>query len=161
MFTLYTMRAKPINAAIYKYLGTEITDKEENKSDGEEHSNSTIRKPADVLLSGGGVRFHTYYYKISFPLTFSSQEIELYRAYMKEIEWYEAQAKTAPSAQDVQRLNQERNNWSINLMQHWLISLKHKKYQKLFSYAREDVLRLSKDKVALDTKFCAALKRAK
>lgn len=89
----------PIDSLPYvKLLNLQITDKEENKPDGEETSSSF---PISETRN---------FYKMSFRLTYSEQEIDLFRAYLKEIEWYETKIKTAPSAQDVTRLNQDRND---------------------------------------------------
>lgn len=85
-------------APTIKYLSLEIGDNKEDKPDGEE----TEYLP-------GLIRMFTYYYKMSFPLTYSHQEVELYRAYLKEIKWYEEQIKIAASIQDTERLNRDRN----------------------------------------------------
>jgi hypothetical protein len=80
-----------------------ITDSELNKPDGEEHE--------DVLGAG---RRNCYFYKISFPVTFSPEEVDLYKAYQNEIGWYDAQLQTAPSAEDALRLNLEEMRLSEN-----------------------------------------------
>jgi hypothetical protein len=86
------------SSAKLSYLGLEITDSELNKPDGEEH---------ESVLGAG--RRNCYFYKISFPVTFSPEEVDLYKAYQNEIDWYDAQLQTAPSAEDALRLNLERN----------------------------------------------------
>ncbi|HRX71599.1 MAG: hypothetical protein H6973_14235 [Gammaproteobacteria bacterium] len=83
-----------------EYVDMEITSQEENKPDGEE--NERFLAPGAMLTR----RF----FKMSLQLTFALQEVELYRAYLKEIEWCESQIKIAPSIQDAQRLSQDRNN---------------------------------------------------
>jgi hypothetical protein len=86
------------SSAKLSYLGLEITDSELNKPDGEEHE--------DVLGAG---RRNCYFYKMSFPVTFSPEEVDLYKAYQNEIGWYDAQLQTAPSAEDALRSNLEGN----------------------------------------------------
>lgn len=87
-----------------KYLSLEITETDEttpkDRNDGEKN---------DWFLAPGAM-LHQQFYKMSLSLTFSRQEVDLYRAYMLEMSWYEAQGKTAASAQDVQRLNQDKND---------------------------------------------------
>ena len=81
----------------------EITDKDEttpkDKNDGEEH---------DRFLAPGAMLTRSFY-KMSLPLTFSDQEVDLYRDYLKEIEWYEEQIRNTPSVHDTMRLNLDRN----------------------------------------------------
>lgn len=85
------------------YLGLKITDKEENKPDGEE---SGILKDMPLLSAG---TYYKNFYLMSFALTFTDEEINLYRNFLKEIKWYEAQIESSPSAEDSQRLSADRD----------------------------------------------------
>lgn len=86
-----------------EFVSLMITEKDQTtpkgQKDGEEH---------DYFLSPGAMLFKDFY-KMSFPVTFSQDEIDLYRAYVKEIEWYEDRAKSSPSAPDTMRLNNDRD----------------------------------------------------
>ena len=79
------------------YVSLQVSDTEINGPDGSER-NSSI--PA-VLIDKD-------YFNMSFAMTFSDEEVNLYRAYIKEMQWYDAQIMSAPSAQDQQRLASDR-----------------------------------------------------
>src|SRR5262249_54452608 len=78
--------------------------------------------PEAEIVEERQFKFHNvverYRSTFSFELTLSKEEVDLYKAFVKEIRWYESALANAT--------------------------------------AREDVLRLSRDKVALETKFRAA-----
>lgn len=83
---------------VLRYVSLEITDSEINK----------VEKEEDTQYRGG-LNMNIKYYSVSFELNFSAEEIELYRAYLKEMQWFDSQIKIAPSAEDAQRLIKDRN----------------------------------------------------
>lgn len=88
---------------VLRYVSAEITDTEINKVEKEEETKY------------GDLEMKIVYYTASLPLTFTPQEVELYRSYRRETEWFEEQIKTAPSAEDAQRLIKDKNNLNDQL----------------------------------------------
>jgi hypothetical protein len=85
-----------------KYLGLlQITDsrQEDMAEDGENH---------DYFNAPGSMAF-TKYYKLWLEVTFSSEEIALYRAYRDEIAWYENEISKVTAQPDALRLSLDRN----------------------------------------------------
>jgi len=91
---------------IVEFEKVEIKDKEENGEDGVSRGN---------YLTPGSMIEH-YYYKMSTEISFSQEEIDLYSAYRKEIEWYDRQfvlygfdPDSKITDQEFARLKRERN----------------------------------------------------
>lgn len=84
---------------VIRYLGLQISDKETNRRDGVDDSHVTF-----------GVTLQIQYYLTSIPVTFSQEEVELYRSFEKELDWYDSQLQNSPSIEDTQRLAKDREN---------------------------------------------------
>jgi len=80
-----------------RYESLEITDSEVK-----------IPDTADATNFPHGVVMNKLFHTVSIALTYSQQEVELYRSYLKEINWFDEQLKISPSAQDTERLNKDR-----------------------------------------------------
>lgn len=79
------------------YESLQITDAEVKKAD-----------TTDFQDFPGGVTMKKIYHTISIPLTYSQQEVELYRSYLNEINWFDEQLKISPSAEDTERLTKDK-----------------------------------------------------
>lgn len=67
------------SAPSVEYLGMEIKEKAEDGPDGENRGQ----------FSSPGAMLNQSFYKKSFEMTFTQEEIDLYRSYIKEIQWYD------------------------------------------------------------------------
>jgi hypothetical protein len=86
-----------------EHIITAITDKDEttpkNADDGVEFDH----------FVAPGIRSTKTFYKMSFPLSFSQEEVELYRSYVKDLLWYDAQIEVASSSEERARLSKEQD----------------------------------------------------
>lgn len=80
-----------------RYESLEITDSEVKTPD-----------KTDFTDFPGGVSMKKIFHTVSIAISYSQQEVELYRSYLKEINWFDEQLKFSPSAQDTDRLNKDR-----------------------------------------------------
>ncbi|MEZ5426664.1 MAG: hypothetical protein R2747_10390 [Pyrinomonadaceae bacterium] len=91
-------------APAIKFDSLTITDADEttpkDKNDGEKH---------DRFLAPGAM-LNQIFYKMSFPLSFTQQEVDLFRSYLREIAWFDEQLALGQAAQDIERLAQDKKD---------------------------------------------------
>jgi hypothetical protein len=64
---------------------------------------------SEMAMAGSYARTDTDYFKTTLAIAASDEEVNLFRAYLDEINWYNEQLTDAPSPEDMRRLTRDRD----------------------------------------------------